>query len=161
MNTRPPVHPRRSRAFTLIEISVVLLLMAILAAVALPRWTEAIEQFRVTSAARRLAADLALAQASALACSRNQIVTFSLAGHYYELVNVSSLERASDVYRTRLNLDPYRSRLVSLFGSLSDQQVVFNGFGVPSQGGSIVIACGSKQRTVFLDSESGLAQVQE
>lgn len=148
-------------AFTLIEISVVLLLMSILAAVALPRWTEAMDEFRATSAARRLAADLALAQTTAVTASRNQTVALSISGHYYDLINVSSLEQTANVYRTRLSEAPYRSRLVSLFGLSTDQQVIFNGFGLPNRGGSIVIACGSKQRTVVLDSDTGRTQLQE
>lgn len=148
-------------AFSLIELVAVILLMAILAAVAAPRWTTALEEFRATAAARRIVQDLTLAQRTAITASRSQRVSFSVATNSYSLSQVVSLDRASADYVTLLSEDPYRTRFISLFGTLSNQQLVFNGFGVPDRSGAIVIACGQSQRTIAVNADTGLAQYLE
>lgn len=145
--------------FTLIELTLVLLLASILAAVAVPRWTTALQSFRVANAAHRVAADLALAKATAYSSSASRTVTFSVSNNQYTVGGVKSLNRASGPYVVVLSTDPYRSQFVSVWGQTSEQTITFDGFGKPNRGGTIVVASGGCQKSIVVDAESGVAVV--
>src|SRR5204863_23675 len=53
------------RAFSLIEITLVLMVMGVLAALAVPRYASALARYRADAAARRIVADLDLARTTA------------------------------------------------------------------------------------------------
>src|SRR5438105_3411892 len=78
---RPPMLTRRASifrlAFSLVELTVVLALVVIVSAIALPRYWSSAGYYRVDLAARRLAADLALAQTHARTTAQFQNVRFS------------------------------------------------------------------------------------
>src|SRR5688500_9245400 len=66
---RPRRQTRAALGFTLIEIVMVLFIMAIVAAMAAPRYSQAIARYRLESAAGRVAADLEYARALARSTS--------------------------------------------------------------------------------------------
>jgi prepilin-type N-terminal cleavage/methylation domain-containing protein len=147
------------RAFTLLELVAVLLVLAIVGAMAAPRFAEASGRQRVDAAARRIAADLALARRQARTAGAAQSVTFTPALNDYELAALQSLENSKDPYIVELDRAPYDATLYSAdFGG--KVEVTFDGYGVPDSGGTVEVRVGPFSRTVTLDIDSGEASIE-
>lgn len=146
------------RGFTLVELVVVVMILAILAAVAIPRIGGTLAQRRLEAAVHRVVSDLDLARRRAKQASREQVVTFTPAAHQYSLDGVSSLDHPTQGYVVQLGEPPYEVRLISAdLGG--DQVLTINGYGVPDSGGTIVLAWGRCQATITVEPDSGEASV--
>lgn len=145
----------RRMGFTMAEMVVVLLIMAIMGAVAAPQWNDSLERLRVSNAANRIAVDLARAQSAAYTASTSTSVTFSVSSNKYVMSGVASPDRSSAPYVVLLKDEPCRSTLVSVWGRTDTQSITFNGYGQPNQGGEIVVAAGRFRKSVLVDAVSG------
>ena len=154
----PALIARRPRAgFTLLELVVVLAVSAVIAAITVPRYASAMARYRANFAAKRVAADLELAAATARNASGSRTVTFKT-NRTYTIDSTTDLDRGSSTYRVRLDLEPYNaSTLKADFGSKSF--VVFDGYGTPNTGGAVWVQVGSVERKISLDS-TGKASVE-
>jgi type II secretion system protein H len=145
--------------FTLLEVLLVLAIVAILAAVAAPRYGRASGRYRADLAAGRVIADLRLAQSCAKAASSSRTVSFFTATERYQLLNVPSPDGQSGDYTVVLSAAPYNADLTSANFNGSSQ-VVFNGWGLPDNGGTVAVSVGSEQRTVVVDGATGRVSLQ-
>lgn len=145
--------------FSLIELSLVLAIMAILAAVAAPRYASAVARYRTDAAARRVAADLNAACADARMTSSSRSVVFNRSTGIYQISGMRELDSSGTAYSVNLSADPY---LVSVgtanFGGTA--QVTFSAFGAPDNAGSVTVVGGGITRTISLDASTGKASVQ-
>lgn len=153
------------RGFSLIELTMILATVAIIAAVAVPRYTSAVQHYQLDSAARQIAADIALAKSRANFGSTAVIISFSPSNSSYQIVGMPALNGATGWYTVNLAADPYRVTLVgATFGngatSTSGSQLTFDGYGTPVTGGSVVIGNGTSRRTITVDASSGNITVQ-
>ena len=149
----------RARGFTMLELCVVLLIIAVVAGLAAARYGSAVCRYRVDSAARHIVADLALARSKARLASQSQTVVFDVTANSLRLVNVPDIDRPTASYEVHLGDAPYYAQLVSAnFGGSS--QVVFDGFGSPAFSGTVVISAGGFTKTVSLSQVTGRATVQ-
>ena len=73
------------RGVTLLELLVVLSIMAVVAAIALPRFGGGVSTAELKSAARQVAAGLRLARSEALATRRETTVTVDLERHLFRV----------------------------------------------------------------------------
>jgi prepilin-type N-terminal cleavage/methylation domain-containing protein len=143
--------------FTLLELLVVLAVSAVLAAITVPRYASSMARYRVNFAAKRVAADLELAAATARNASGSRTVRFQTNGTY-TIDSTTDLDRRSNVYRVRLDLEPYNATRVNAdFASRSF--VVFDGYGTPDTDGAVWVQVGSIEKKVSLDS-TGKASVE-
>ncbi len=147
------------RGFSLLEVVLVLAIIGIAAAVAVPRYSRAGARYRADLAARRVAADLRLAQSQAKAASSTRTVAFSAATEQYQLLGVSSPDGASGDYTVILSAEPYKADL-TLANFNGDPQVIFSGWGLPNNGGTVGISVGGQQRTVTVDRVTGKVSIQ-
>ncbi len=145
--------------FSLLEVLLVLAIVAIFAAVAAPRYGRASGRYRADLAARRVMADLRLAQSSAKAASSSRTVSFSTATDQYQLSNVPALDGASANYTVVLSVPPYRADLTSVNFD-GGSQVIFTGWGLPDKGGTVALSAGAEQRTVVVDGATGRISLQ-
>jgi Tfp pilus assembly protein FimT len=148
----------------LLELVLTTTIIAIVSAIAIPRFSAAIQRQRVTAAAQRIAADFNLARTRANTTSTTVTVTFAFASNQYQVSGVADLDKPLSTYTVNLLNDPYRVTLVSsdLSGTLQTSgtsQVSFSGYGLPSAGGTITVAAGTATKRVTVDSASGKAQV--
>jgi type IV fimbrial biogenesis protein FimT len=159
MNSSLTSHAKR-RGFSLLELTVVVLIMGILAAVATPGWVWLLSKYRADAAAQRIVADLARTQSWAYSTSATRTMVFDVAQSSYQISGLNSLDRVSATYTVDLTAEPYRSTLVSAnFGGAA--QISYSGYGRPvSGGGTIVVACGGEQRTITVDATSGKGAIQ-
>ena len=144
----------KTRAFSLVEMILILVIIALMAAIAAPRYSQFIANQQIEGAARRVSADLALAQHDAKQSSSSRTVTFDLITSSYQLYGVKDPNRVGRDYQVKLSEEPYRARIVSAsFGG--NAQLVFDGFGSPDTGGSVVIGVGNLRKTIDIDPVTG------
>ena len=144
---------KRSRsAFTLIELTIVLLVMALLAAVAAPSYFRTINHQHVTAGATRLKADLELARHQAMQISSVVTVAFDVGDSSYQMPPMNGLAggvAAKSV--VNLNDEPYHCEmLTAVFGG--KPWVSFDRFGMPHSVGAVRLLAGSHERSVSVNS---------
>jgi len=151
--------PALERGFSLLELVLVMGIMGVVAGMAAPRFTNATMRYRVALTARRIAADLGLARSWAKARSNSQVVAFDPAGSGYRMAGVRPLGRQSPDYEVSFAGGPHQVTLVSVdFGG--DPNVVFDAYGAPDSGGTVVIQANGTQKTITLDAYTGKATIQ-
>lgn len=144
---------------TLIELTMVLLIMGILTAVAAPRLTSQLNQYSVGSIRTLIETDLKAAQQEALTTSSS--VTFSID----RLRNVYSITAmrggTATVLKTiRIGADPWNSQITSLLRGSTKQSVdtmalTINGAGVFAENLVINLASGSATGRTTVDAATG------
>ncbi len=148
----------RSAGFTLIELVIVVVIAAVMTGIAMGRYGQALARYRADHAARRVAADLALARSEAKTTGSSVTVSFDPANNRYQVSAIPGLNSSASEYSVALGEAPYGSTLVSAALG-GDAAVVFNGHGVPDSGGTVVVQCGVTERTVSLNADSGRATI--
>ncbi len=157
--SRVPDSGRRS-GFSLLETTIVLAIIATLAAVAVPRYANSLARYRVDAAARRIVVDLAAARRHARMASAPCTVTFDPASDRYAVSGVADLRAGGGPYEVDLSAEPYMAALdtVALVGA--GTIVMYDGYGMPNDGGTITVRVGAFVRIVDLDGVTGKAAVQ-
>jgi type II secretory pathway pseudopilin PulG len=144
---------------TLIELTIVMIIIGLLAAMALPRFANVAGHHRMEAAAHRVKRDLAYAQSYARTSSASVTVNFSAANDSYELVGLTRLDRTADPYIVELREDPYAADLLTVnFGG--DTELIYDGYGVPDSDGSMIIGVGGHFSLISVDENSGRARIQ-
>lgn len=144
----------RTRGFSLLEVLLVLGILVTFAGLAIPRYSDAVFRHQADLAARRVAIDLRQAQSYAKTTSTACTVSFSVSSEQYQMIGVPSLDGQAGDYTVDLSVDPYNAKLTSAdFDGAT--QVVFDGWGMPDSGGTVVVNAGSEQRTIVVDGATG------
>ena len=156
---RGPHHSRRSSAFSLAEAMIVLAIMAVLSAIAIPRFANAIQTSAVDLAARRLAADLRLAQAQAIKTVTQKSVTFDTAANTYTLVGMTLPDHPSKTYTVKIGERPYEGAKITSV-DFSGTTLTFDRFGGPVTAGTVVISLQGRQKTVRVGAGAGRVTIE-
>jgi len=149
----------RRAAFSLVELAFVLAIIGLLAGIAAPRYARSLARYRADMAARRIAADLALAQSRARTTSTSQTISFDVAGNQYTIVGMTNPDTRSGTYVVNLHDEPYLATLgtVSFSGSGT---LTFNGFGDRVSSGTLTITSGDTTKQVTLNGATGAVTIQ-
>ncbi len=141
------------------ELAVVLVITAIISAMVIPRYGSSLSLRRVEGAARRIVADLGLAQRHAKATNGSVTVRFVPNSARYRLEGVTDIDTGAANYDVYLAEEPYGIGMTFADFGGSDF-VIFDVFGVPNSGGSVIIKSGNHARTITLDADTGKATSQ-
>lgn len=138
----------------MLELALVVVIIGIISAIAIPRYAGAMSRHRLNLAADRVEADLEFARRQARLASSQRTVVFSSSLGVYRMTDLPGLDDPDATYEVRLGDEPYGVEIVkaNLGG---DQEIVFDGFGVPDSGGAIVLSAGGFQMTVTVDDAAG------
>jgi prepilin-type N-terminal cleavage/methylation domain-containing protein len=140
-------------AFTLIELTIVVMIIGALTAVAVPKFFDSLLFHQVESAARRVKSDIELARQTARLTSTAQSLSFS--GRTYRLSSsIKDMDNPNQDYSVDLSAAPFSmDRVTADFSGAN--LVTFDGYGAPTSGGSIVLECKAHQCTVAVDGVTG------
>ena len=155
--------------FTLPEILVVVLIIALSSSVALPRYTDYIHGHCATAAAHRIASELNMARHDARTRSINRKVQFNIRQNRYEMVGMKAPDDPSAHYRVQLDegICPVTLITVAFVGDGNNEQrtVEFDMYGRPTVqrrpliSGTVIVESGSHQAVVTIDPVTGEAKV--
>ena len=151
---------RRREGYTFIEMTLALMLMALVATLTVPRFMHAVDHHRVKSAALRLADDMNRARGQAKSTSQVVSATFLIPTNSYSFSSsMHNLDRPGQAYTVPLNAPPYKVQLVS--ADFDGQTTVsFNSFGVPDHGGQVVLKSADHLATVEINNSTGIVTIQ-
>ncbi len=150
--------PPSKRGVTLVDVTLTVAILGLLAAIAVPKFTDSLDRYRANTAAGQIQADLNLARQLAIAKSGSLKVQFAAASNQYTLEGVDHPDQMGEAYVIHLNRSPYQADLAS--ASLGgDEAVVFNAFGVPDGGGILTVQSGRWNQTVTIDPDTGKASL--
>src|SRR5690349_5400432 len=147
-------HQHRAAAFSLFELVLVLAIMGIMAGIAAPRYARSLARYRADMAARRIAADIALAQSRARSTSTSQTIAFDTTAEQYSIIGMANPDNRSASYVVNLGDEPYLAALgtASFNGSGT---LTFNGYGDPASSGSITVSTGDTTKTITVSGDTG------
>lgn len=146
------------RAFTLVELAVVVAILAILSAIAVPRFAAASARRSLDASAQRILADLRHARQHALATSGAVGVVFDDAADAYVVEAPSPLGNAA-TYRVELLEPPLACQITSV--TLASGRASFSGHGLAEASGTVTIASGRFTRTITIDAGRAAPTVAE
>lgn len=151
---------RRAEAgFSLIELTLVTVIIGIVAAMAMPRYADALTRYHADAAAQRIVVDLARAQSHAKATSRSTTVWFGTEMDRVKILELTNRDGDVSTYATALDAEPYFANLTSAdFGG--DEYIIFDGYGQPDSGGTATLRCGGVQRILTINATTGEATIQ-
>jgi len=138
----------------------VTIILAIVAAIAAPRYANAMALQRVEAAAQRVANDLALAQRRAKFSSASQTLTFDVDGDSYAVAGMPDPDHPGQTYTVSLSGEPYEA-IIDSVDFAGAALVTFDGYGVPDNGGTIVVQSGTRQKTITVDGVTGRATISD
>jgi type II secretory pathway pseudopilin PulG len=134
------------------------MIIGLLSAIAVPRFATASARYRAAVAARRVAADLNAARASARALGTAQRVQFSSYETAYDILGTATPDGGTVSVRVDLTREPYRVAIEP--DDLGSAAVIYNGFGRPDRGGRLTLRSGIAGAVVGVDAATGVATVE-
>src|SRR5687768_2602193 len=135
------------------------IIMTTLSGIAIPRYASSLAVQRGNATAHRVSTDIARAQRLAKFSSTSQTLRFTTQQDSYQILGMKDIDRPSLTYTVKLAETPYSARITSAsFGGDSD--LVFNGFGIPDSGGTVVIRVGSYTKTITTEANTGKVTIQ-
>jgi len=154
MNIRPANALGRGEAFSLMDVTMVLAIVATFAAVAIPRYSASMQRYRADATACRIIADIQLARDRARTTGSSAKITFEPSSDSYTIDGMGHPDRPSEPYRVVLREEPYRADLASTW-TPEGPYFIFDGFGLPHSSGVIVIYVGDERREIVVDRSTG------
>lgn len=147
MKNQPQHGKTRYFAFSLIELILVMTILSVTAAIAVPRYAEATMRYRAKAAASRIKHDMNLARSYAVTTRKTVSVAFDTSLLRYAILP-NPLD-GSKSYIVDLSLSPYEITGLDVdFDSRASFS--FNGFGMPSSDGLITAQSGSHYQKVYV-----------
>lgn len=134
-------------AFSLIELVMVIFILAIVTAIAAPRFTESAARARVVAAADRLGAEIMLTRERARAASSPRVLRVARGSGDLALLDGDG----AVLSRTTIGLEPYLATVVRT--DLPASKVAFTAYALPESSGRIMLRSAGQLAVVSIASD--------
>lgn len=135
-------------AFSLIELVVVLLIVAIVTAIAVPRFGNGAARARLEFAANQLGGDILLTRDQARAASAPRYLAFKLGTGAYSFLD----EAEAPLVRRNLGGEPALATIART--NLAGDRVAMTAYGLPAQAGRILLSSGGNVIVLTVESDA-------
>jgi prepilin-type N-terminal cleavage/methylation domain-containing protein len=139
-----------ARAYSLIEMVLVVAIAGIVAAVAVPRLGSGFPGSRLTGVENRLTAEFALVGDLARAQGRSHTIQFSIADDEMRVYEGTGVGGAGLIRRIHLSEPPYETSIVSTNITNAQATIVVDGFGMYASNAKVTVTTGGVHRTINL-----------
>jgi len=147
------------RAFTLVELVVVMAILGIVAAIAAPRFGASMARRRLDNCEHRIIADFEMARRLARSRSSSVTMQFNPVSNSYDIFALNNLDTGAVNYGVELANPPYNAIVQSaLFNT--NATVIFDGYGIPDSPGAVIVGVAGIGRIIALgtNGEAVVAQ---
>lgn len=149
---------RLDRAFTLVELVVVLVVISIMAGLALPAYGGAVARYRLQSATHNLTSDIDRATQHASASMTEVTIIFNTATHRVRFTGLPGKDNPGVAHVLDLQDHPNGASISSAnFSGL--QQYTISAFGIPSSGGTVVLRGAGTSTNIVVDGSTGAVSI--
>ena len=148
--------------FLLIELLIAVLIMGIIAAVAVPKYSSSLSRYRTQVALQRLAQDVDLCRRHARFTSQNVLLTVSFAKNFYQISPMDSPLKPGVPYQVVVGDGSNSTAICPVIKNLVSSEarenqpnltIVFDRYGVPDRSAEIGIRSGDATGIVQLSAE--------
>jgi len=158
------MHRQEARAFTLAELTIVVLIVAILAAVGLPAISESYSDISLRSSAQRLMSELSYARNLAITDGAKYGLSFSTTGYKVVKVTSANLDDEFAAITSPVTHSPWNvsfaAERITLAASFAGHAIIwFDSTGAPNTSGSVVLTRTGRSLTVSVEALTGRTTV--
>jgi prepilin-type N-terminal cleavage/methylation domain-containing protein len=153
-----PGTPSNRRGFTLIDLAVTVAVLAVVAAIALPRFGSASARYKLEAASTRIVSDLSLASVHASAQAETRTIVFDTARDEYRMIGIDSRGGSASRW-VDLGGEPFTANLVTADFE-SQPRLDISGHGLAESDGLIVVAVGRRAKRITVTEGSSAITVE-
>jgi prepilin-type N-terminal cleavage/methylation domain-containing protein len=148
--------------FSLLELIIVMLILGIVSAIAIPKYSASLDRYRTQVALQRLSQDIELCRRHARFTAQTVSMTICFGKSFYRISPLDSPLRPGTPYEVILGEDSGKTYLCpvvkgvirsDLRSTASDLIIVFDRYGTPNSTAEIGVMCGSASAIVQLSAE--------
>lgn len=142
----------RTRAFSMIEMVLVVAIAGITAAVAVPKLSSGFPGSRLAAVENRLIAEFAMVGELARAQGKSHTIQFSITDSEMRVYEGAGAGRGAVIRTIRLSDPPYETTIVSTNITDVAQMITVDGFGIYSATAKVTVSTGGTTRAVTLSA---------
>lgn len=162
MNSYLPITTRThlSRAFSLVELVLVVSIVAILASISIVSFSNVFSGAQLDNAAKRLVADLKLTKQQAIQNRTTYAFEINPTGQYYQATGVKDLAGNSSIH---FDMNQHSNQAINIELNLknnSDNVIHFDARGRASNPGNIILSNDDRQKIITVSTEGQIDETQ-
>ncbi|MEQ8770661.1 MAG: prepilin-type N-terminal cleavage/methylation domain-containing protein [Phycisphaerales bacterium] len=151
----------KHRAFSLIELVIVVALIGIIAAIAAPRYGQAATRYRVKLAAGRVAEELRFASEQARALESRVVANVDTVAEQLSVSPADGARAGEVLSRLDLSRAPYEANILTSLRGVTPGSPAFDARGLADADAEVAIMAGTLYAVVRVQQGSGVVAVSE
>ena len=146
--------PATARAFTLLELAIVVVVIGVVVAVSVPKYAESRSRYQVELAARKVSVDATYVQNDARYASAARAIDYNPPTDTYTFIYTSPASSSPETALVVLRNAPFHVSILNADFN-SGSTLTFNGFGLPLAGGTVAVGTDTRGKSITVDPDTG------